>query len=142
MRRSTDRAVRWQRWLERWGPRRARQALILATALYLVLMFAAAAVLLRQGEAWERKLRVAVIGLLALVALWLWMRLLRVQWSRLRVETPGAEPDSEETGIWGVGGPGMRTPGTTGLTRIVPRRRAQDRADDRAEDVDEGDSAP
>jgi hypothetical protein len=36
----------------------------------------------------------------------------------------------------------MRTPGTTGLTRIVPRRRAQDRAEDRATDIDEGDSTP
>jgi hypothetical protein len=24
-------------------------------------------------------------------------------------------PGSEETGVWGVGGPGMRTPGATGV---------------------------
>jgi len=137
-RRSTDRTVRWQRWLERSGPRRARQALILATALYLALMFAAATLLLRQGEAWERKLRAGLIALLALIGLWLWMRLLRVQWSRLRVETPGAQPENEDSGVWGVGGPGMRTPGNTGLTRILPRRRAQDRAGD----ADEGENVP
>jgi hypothetical protein len=141
-RRSTDRTVRWQRWLERSGPRRARQALILATALYLALMVVAATLLLRLGETWERKLRAGLIALLVLIALWLWIRLLRIQWARLRVETPGAEPENEDTGIWGVGGPGMRTPGTTGLTRIVPRRRAQDRVQDRGSDGDEGENTP
>jgi hypothetical protein len=125
-RRSTDRSVRWHRWIERRGPRRARQALIIATALYLSIMIAAAALLLRQGDAWERKLRIGLVALLALIALWLWMRLLRSQWGLLRVETPGAESESEDSGVWGVGGPGMRVPGNTGLTPILPRRRAED----------------
>ena len=133
-RRSTDRTARWHRLIERWGPRRARQALVLATVLYLVTMVGAAVLLLRQGEPWERKLRAGLIGLLALIALWLWVRVLRIQWARLRVVTGGSEPDSEDSGIWGVGGPGMRTPGTTGLTRIPPRRRAQD--------GDEGENSP
>ena len=128
-RRSTDRTARWHQWIERWGPRRARQALILATALYVAATIAAAVLLVRQGEPWERKLRAGLIGLLALVALWLWLRVLRVQWSRLRVQTSPTGSENEETGIWGVGGPGMRTPGSTGLSRILPRRRAQD-ADD------------
>jgi hypothetical protein len=89
----------------------------------VALLIAAAALLLRQGEPW---VRAGLIGVLALVALWLWVWVLRIQWARLRVQ--GADPGaaSEDTGIWGVGGPGMRTPGTTGLTRILPRRRAQD----------------
>jgi hypothetical protein len=128
-RRSTDRTGRWHRWIEHWGPRRARQALILATALYVAATLAAAVLLVRQGEPWERKLRAGLIGLLALVALWLWLRVLRVQWSRLRVQTSPTGSENEDTGIWGVGGPGMRTPGSTGLSRILPRRRAQD-ADD------------
>jgi hypothetical protein len=128
-RRSTDRTARWHRWIEHWGPRRARQALILATALYVAATIAAAVLLVRQGEPWERKLRAGLIGLLALVALWLWLRVLRVQWSRLRVQTSPTGSENEDTGIWGVGGPGMRTPGSTGLSRILPRRRAQD-ADD------------
>ena len=129
-RRSTDRNTRWHRLIERWGPRRARQALVLATVLYLAMMIAAAALLLRQGEPWERKLRAGLIGILALIALWLWLRVLRAQWARLRVVTEVNGQDNEDTGIWGVGGPGMRTPGTTGLSRILPdRRRAQDAED-------------
>jgi drug/metabolite transporter (DMT)-like permease len=126
-RRSTD--TRWQRLIERWGPRRARLALVLATLLYVAMMIAAAALLVSQGLPWERKLRAGLIGILALIALGLWFRVLRTQWARLRVETEGTGQDDEDTGIWGVGGPGMRTPGTTGLSRIPPRRRAQD-ADD------------
>ena len=133
-RRSTDPKAGWHALIERWGPRRARQALVLATVLYLAMMVAAAALLLRQGEPWERKLRAGLIGVLGLIALWLWVRVLRIQWARLRIETQGSGADSEDTGIWGVGGPGMRTPGTTGLTRILPRRRAQD--------ADEGENSP
>jgi hypothetical protein len=125
-RRSTDRNTRWHRMIERSGPRRARQVLVLATLLYLAMMIAAAALLVSQGPPWERRLRTGLIGILALIALWLWVRFLRVQWSRLRVVTEGPGPESEDTGIWGVGGPGMRTPGTTGLSRILPQRRAQD----------------
>jgi hypothetical protein len=43
--------------------------------------------------------------------------------------------DSEDTGIWGVGGPGMRTPGTTGLTRMLRDRR-------RAPNGEDGDNPP
>jgi hypothetical protein len=126
LRRSTDRIGRWHRLIERVGARRARQVLVGATLLYVALLIAAAALLLRRGEPWERGLRAGLIGLLVLIALWLWVRLLRMQWARLRVQ--GADPGaaSEDTGIWGVGGPGMRTPGSTGLTRMLPRRRAQD----------------
>jgi len=56
-------------------------------------------------------------------------RVLRAQWAGLRV-AGGSGQDNEDTGIWGVGGPGMRTPGTTGLSRIIPdRRRAPDGED-------------
>jgi hypothetical protein len=133
-RRSTDPKPRWQALAERWGPRRARQALVLATVLYLAMIIAAGALLMRQGEPWERKLRAGLIAILALIALWLWLRVLRVQWARLRVETQSPAADGEDTGIWGVGGPGMRTPGSTGVTRILPRRRAQD--------ADEGENSP
>lgn len=118
--------------IERWGPRRARQALVLASALYVALMVAAAALLLAQGPPWQRRLRVGLIGVLALIGLWLWARVMRAQWGRLRVVSGGAGQESEDTGIWGVGGPGMRTPGTTGLSRVLPQRRARD-----AQDADE-----
>jgi protein-S-isoprenylcysteine O-methyltransferase Ste14 len=121
--------------LERWGPRRARQALVLATALYVLIVLAVAALLLSQGLPWERRLRAALISVLALVALWLWLRILRRQWARLRVVSGGATSESDDSGIWGVGGPGMRTPGTTGLTRIVRDRR-------RAPETEDGDNPP
>jgi hypothetical protein len=116
--------------LERWGPRRARQVLVLATALYVLIVMAVAALLLSQGLPWERRLRAGLISILALVALWLWLRVLRTQWARLRVVSGGATPESEDSGIWGVGGPGMRTPGTTGLTRILRDRRRSPEAED------------
>lgn len=121
--------------LERWGPRRARQALVLATVLYVLLVLAAAALLLSQGLPWERRVRVGLISILVLIALGLWLRLLRIQWARLRVVSGGATVDSEDTGIWGVGGPGMRTPGTTGLTRMLRDRR-------RAPNGEDGDNPP
>jgi hypothetical protein len=133
-RRSTDRIGRWHRLVERVGARRARQALVGATLLYVALLIAAAALLLRRGQPWERGLRTGLIGLLVLIALWLWVRVLRIQWARLRVQGSEQSAVSEDTGIWGVGGPGMRTPGTTGLTRILPRRRAQD-ADEGGENL-------
>jgi hypothetical protein len=125
-RRSTDRKGRWRRLIEHFGPRRTRQALVAATLLCVLLLIGLAALLLRQGEHWQRWVRIGLIGMLALLALWLWMRVLRIQWARLRVESADPGPANEDTGIWGVGGPGMRTPGNTGLTRVLPRRRAQD----------------
>jgi hypothetical protein len=72
-----------------------------------------------------------LLVVLALSALWLWLRVVRIQWARLRVMS-GSAPESDETGIWGVGGPGIRTPGTTGITRILRERgrRAEDGGDD------------
>jgi hypothetical protein len=134
-RRSSDRITGWAAVLERWGPRRARQALVLATAVYVLIVLAVAALLLSQGLPWERRLRAALISILALVALWLWLRILRRQWARLRVVSGGATSDSDDSGIWGVGGPGMRTPGTTGLTRILRDRR-------RAPEAEDGDNPP
>jgi hypothetical protein len=121
-RRSTDRDTRWGGLLERLGPRRARQALMLATLLYVAAVVGVAALLLSQGLPWERKLRAGLIGMLALIALALWVRSVRSLWGRYRVRG-GSGADAEDTGIWGVGGPGMRTPGTTGVTRIVRDRR-------------------
>jgi len=129
-RRRSDRDTRWQRLVERWGPRRARQALVLATLLYVALTVGVALLLLGRGLPWERQLRSTLIGILALIALWLWIRMLRTQWARLRVVPGGAEKGLDDSGIWGVGGPGMRTPGSTGISRILPdRRRAEDGTD-------------
>jgi len=53
LRRSSDRIPGWRGLLERWGPRRARQALVLATLLYVGLVVALAALLLSQGVPWS-----------------------------------------------------------------------------------------
>jgi protein-S-isoprenylcysteine O-methyltransferase Ste14 len=134
-RRSSDRTTDWPSLLQRWGPRRARQALVLATVLYVLIVLAVAALLLSQGLPWERRVRAGLISVLALVALWFWLRILRTQWARLRVVSGGATAESEDTGIWGVGGPGMRTPGSTGLTRMLRDRR-------RAPETEDGDNPP
>ncbi len=134
-RRRIDRNTRWQRLVERWGPRRTRQALVLATLLYVALTVGVALLLLSRGLPWERQLRTGLIGILALIALWLWARMLRTQWARLRVETSAAEKSLEDSGIWGVGGPGMRTPGSTGVSRILPEHR-------RADDPPDGENPP
>ncbi|HEY1725634.1 MAG TPA: hypothetical protein VGF89_09435 [Steroidobacteraceae bacterium] len=130
-RRSTDSNSSWQRLTERWGPARARLVLIALSVVYVLLLLVAAMLLAAHDLPWTRQLRVLLIVVLALTALWLWMRVMRVQWARLRVMS-GNAPESEETGIWGVGGPGIRTPGTTGITRILRerRRRSEDAGDE------------
>jgi hypothetical protein len=129
-RRSTDPKSTWLRLVERWGPRRARLVLIVLTVLYLALLLAVA-LLAAHDLPWARRLRTVLIVVLALSALWLWLRVVRNQWGQLRVLS-GTAPESEETGIWGVGGPGIRTPGTTGITRVLRerRRRPEDGDDD------------
>ncbi|MGH8232320.1 MAG: hypothetical protein ACRESY_10905 [Steroidobacteraceae bacterium] len=129
-RRSTD-PKSWQHLIEQWGPGRARLVLIVLTVLYAALLLAAGVLLAAHDLPWARRLRVVLIVLLALSALWLWLRVVRIQWARLRVMS-GTTPESDETGIWGVGGPGIRTPGSTGITRILRERgrRAEDAGDD------------
>jgi len=111
-----------------------RALLVAGSVLYLAMMIAAAVLLSIQGPPWQRRLRTVLIVVLALVALWAWLRIVRLQWGRLRVSTPAAS-ETEESGIWGVGGPGIRTPGSTGITRIARERRRP------PEDPGEGDSA-
>ena len=134
-RRSSDRTTDWPSLLQRWGPRRARQALVLASVLYVLIVMVVVALLLSQGLPWERRVRAGLISVLALVALWCWLRILRAQWARLRVVSGAATAESEDSGIWGVGGPGMRTPGSTGLTRMLRDRR-------RGPETEDGDNAP
>jgi hypothetical protein len=78
----------------------------------------------------DRKLAASATGVLSLIALWLWLRIVRNRWLLLRLQSSMVPPGSEETGIWGVGGPGMRNPTVTGLHVPFPGRRDSDHPSD------------
>jgi hypothetical protein len=101
---------------ERQGPRRARWVLwVLSIASLLVILLLSGWMVL-DGLQHQRKLQALCISALAVMAVLLWLRLVRARWLRLRAPTAAIE----ETGIWGVGGPGMRTPGATGIYKALP----------------------
>jgi hypothetical protein len=93
--------------------------LTLATASALLIV-AFSAWLMLDGLRHQRKLQALAIAVLAVMAITLWLRVVRTRWMMLRMHAY-APPANEETGVWGVGGPGMRTPGATG---IYPAMRA------------------
>jgi len=112
--------------LQRFGARGARVALLGTGAVFVALLGAWSAyeisAALRAGLA----LRGILIGLGSLLLLLVALRAMSLNWWVTRVSDPPlAPPDvSEQTGIWGVGGPSMREPGTTGVYRapIADRR--------------------
>jgi hypothetical protein len=69
----------------------------------------------------DRWSRAGLIIVVTLVALVLWIRIWAINWRSLQMDWPPIRP--EETGIWGVGGPGIRQPGATG---VFPRARIDD----------------
>jgi len=106
---------------ERWGPRRAKQALVLLAALSLMIILSVVTFLELDALRGERRIQALAIGVLALMALLLWFRIVRNRWLLLQIQTFTASATAEETGVWGVGGPGMRTPGATGIYEMPPR---------------------
>ncbi|HLQ12262.1 MAG TPA: hypothetical protein VK130_03295 [Steroidobacteraceae bacterium] len=112
--------------LQRFGARGARVALIGSATVFLVLLGAWSAheilAALRAGLA----MRGILIGLGSLLLLLVALRVMSLNWWVTRpIDAPWAPPDpNEQTGIWGVGGPSMREPGTTGVYRapIADRR--------------------
>jgi hypothetical protein len=102
------------------GNRRAKQVVLTLALLSLVLIVAASAYLVFDA-----------ITVLAIMAVLLWMRIVRSRWASLQMQTVAAAPGNEDTGVWGVGGPGMRTPGATGIYGPIPGRQTeQDRRRD------------
>jgi len=77
---------------------------------------------LRAGMPW----RALLSGVLDLLALGLWLRMVRTRWRQLRALPAPPDAAGESTGIWGVGGPGVRVPGGTGNFRFDRRRAADD----------------
>jgi cytochrome c biogenesis protein CcdA len=108
---------------ERAAPRRAKQVLLVLAVLSLLLIVGAGAALVFDALRGERRLQAIAITILVLLALLLWTRIVRDRWLSLQVQT-FASPASEETGVWGVGGPGMRTPGATGIFGPMPGHRS------------------
>ncbi|HMD59766.1 MAG TPA: hypothetical protein VKG66_08275 [Steroidobacteraceae bacterium] len=108
-----------------FGPVGARIVLLVAAVLLAAVIVICGALIvleaMRAGLPW----RALLCGVLDLLALGLWLRIVRTRWRQLRALPP---PDSvgEPTGIWGVGGPGVRVPGSTGKFRIDRRAAADD----------------
>jgi hypothetical protein len=77
-------------------------------------------------------LRAILIGLGSVLLLLVALRVMSLNWWVTRAQSaPPASPDgNDQTGIWGVGGPAMREPGTTGVYRApVADRRYENRDD-------------
>jgi hypothetical protein len=112
--------------LLRFGWRGARLALIGSGAVFIMLLAAGSvyeiSAALRAGLA----LRAILIGLGSLLLLLFVLRVMSLNWWVTRASDPPRVPAdaSEQTGVWGVGGPSMREPGTTGTYRapIADRR--------------------
>ena len=71
-------------------------------------------------------LRAALLAMAPLLLLLLGARIIALNWQAADPSAgpPSTPPDGDQTGNWGVGGPSMREPGSTGAwpTRNVDRR--------------------
>ena len=111
--------------------RRRNIWLLLLSLLMLLFIGVVGALLMVDALHGDRKLAASATGVLSLIALCLWLRIVRNRWLLLRLQGPAAVPSSsEETGIWGVGGPSMRNPTVTGVHGPFPGRRSGDHPSD------------
>ena len=113
--------------IERFGVRGARAALVISGVLFIALLGTWAGIEIRAAWLAGHTLKGALLGLGALLLLLLSMRIMVVNWRATRPDSdpPVTLPDgNEQTGVWGVGGPSMREPGSTGAwpMRHVDRR--------------------
>ena len=106
--------------LQLFGARGARVALIGSAAVFLVLLAAWSAHEILAAVRAGLALRGILIGLGSLLLLLVALRVMSLNWWVTRPsDTPLTPPDpNEQTGNWGVGGPSMREPGTTGVYRV------------------------
>ena len=113
--------------IERFGVRGARAALVTSGVLFIALLGIWAGIEIRAAWHAGHVLKGVLLGLVALLLLSLSLRILAVNWRATRPgeEPPVLSPDgNEQTGVWGVGGPSMREPGSTG---VFLSRRSTDR---------------
>ena len=121
---SDSRLVQW------FGLRGARVAIVLSGFLYFLLIVGGGALIVVDGLQAGRRVQAVFIGALALLAFVLWVRIVMTNWRALKAEAeqlPAARMD--ETGVWGVGGPAMREPGSTGVVRTLRPPRTDDNQD-------------
>jgi hypothetical protein len=125
----TDKNTPWI--LDRFGPRGAKLAIVLSGLLYFILIVGGGALIVVDGWQSDRTLRAVTIGGLALIALLIWVRIVLANWRAINAQSenpdiPRLTGGNEDTGIWGVGGPGMREPGSTGIARTLRGPRADE----------------
>jgi hypothetical protein len=111
----TPRLVQWL------GVAGARRAWLVIGVLYVALVAGSGVLMFTRAFAEERWFRCSLIIVLTLLALILWLRIWVINWRSLQMDWPPLQ--AEETGVWGVGGPGIRQPGATG---IFPRAKISD----------------
>jgi hypothetical protein len=116
----------------RWA-RRGIQLLVLASGmLFMVLVTGWTVVKILALSRSGYGLRAALLSAALLVVFLVWLQVMSMNWRAARAsdsagdsDEPFTPPDADEgTGIWGVGGPAMREPGSTGTwpRRVIDRR--------------------
>ena len=113
------------------GPRGVRLALVSSGLVFMVLLGAWAVIETVATYQQGHPLRSALLAMAALLLLLLTWRVIAMNWRALDTseQSTSAPPDgSDQTGIWGVGGPSMREPGSTG---VWPARNVDRRYEDR-----------
>jgi hypothetical protein len=113
--------------------RRARRRnfwLLVLSLLMLLFICVVGALLMVDALRGDRKLAASATGVLSLIAVVLWLRVVRNRWLLLRMQNLAPAMTSEETGIWGVGGPGMRNESVTGIFGPLHSRRSTDQPND------------
>ena len=113
--------------LKDWfGPTGARMVLLVVAVLLAAVIAGYGALIAIEALRAGLPLRALLSGVLDLLALGLWLRIVRTHWRQLRALPASPDSAGEPTGIWGVGGPGVRVPGGTGNFRIDRRKAADD----------------
>lgn len=100
--------------------------MLVSALIYFGLIVGGGVLVALDGLQGGHLLRATIIGGLTLLAFVIWLRIVSVNWRALNhVEEPQTfQPD--ET-VWGVGGPAMREPGSTGIARTLrPPKADQD----------------
>ena len=112
------------------GPRGVRLALATSAVVFMALLGAWAVMriiaLLQAGH----PLRGAFLALAALLLLLLSVRVITMNWRAVHGSAERPSDGSDQTGIWGVGGPSMREPGSTGGWHVRNFDRRYENRDD------------
>ncbi len=113
------------------GPRGARLALVSSGLVFIALLGAWSVMGIIAMFGQGHPLRAAFLAMALVLLLLLSMRIIALNWRAVdtAAERAGAPPDgNDQTGNWGVGGPSMREPGSTG---VWPARNVDRRYEDR-----------